>query len=51
MDLAEQLLDTWRINNRINLFLLNELSDEQLACSVQKGKAVSEIPMLKALSY
>ena len=40
MDLADQLLDTWRINNRINLFLLGELTDEQLSSSAPKAKTV-----------
>ena len=40
MELAEQLVDTWRIHNRIHLFLLEGLSPEQLAAPLAKGKAV-----------
>ena len=36
----EALLDTWRINNRINLYLLQSLTPEALAIPLAKGKAV-----------
>ncbi len=36
------LADTWRINNRINLRLLDALTDEQLAATIlPRGKAVT----------
>lgn len=35
MDVNE-LLDVWRTNNRINLFLLDEVSDEGLACTLSR---------------
>jgi uncharacterized damage-inducible protein DinB len=41
MDLGEQLLDTWRINGRITLFLLEALTPEQLVAPLGKGKAVA----------
>ena len=40
MDLAEQLLDSWRINCRINHDLLVGLTDDQLCAPLAKGKAV-----------
>ena len=40
MDLAEQLLDSWRINCLINHSVLDELTDEQLDAPLAKGKAV-----------
>ncbi|MGL2967130.1 DinB family protein [Flavobacterium sp. XGLA_31] len=37
------LTDTWHINNRINLYLLDALTDEQLtAVSASKGRNVGE---------
>ncbi|HMD87052.1 MAG TPA: DinB family protein [Terriglobia bacterium] len=36
------LADTWRINNRVNLRLLDALTDEQLAATIlPRGKAVT----------
>jgi len=32
--LSEELLEAWRTNNRITLFLLDHISDEGLACSL-----------------
>ncbi len=40
MDLAAQLLDSWRINCAINHYLLDEITDEQLVVPLTKGKAV-----------
>lgn len=40
MDLAEQLVDTWRINDRLNRFLLDEVGAERLAVPLAKGKTV-----------
>jgi uncharacterized damage-inducible protein DinB len=36
----EELLDTWRIHNRINLYLLDAIPSELLAAPLVKGKAV-----------
>jgi uncharacterized damage-inducible protein DinB len=33
------LVDTWQINNRINLFLLDSLTDEQLDAKLPKGRS------------
>ncbi len=40
MDLAEQIVDTWRIHNRIHLYLLEALSPEALETPLAKGKSV-----------
>jgi uncharacterized damage-inducible protein DinB len=40
MDIAEQLVDTWQIHNRIHLYLLESLTPEGLAVPLAKGKAV-----------
>ncbi|HST63495.1 MAG TPA: hypothetical protein VLK84_32590, partial [Longimicrobium sp.] len=32
-DLADELVEAWRTHNRINLFLLERIGDEGLACS------------------
>ena len=32
----EQLLETWRTNNRINLFLIDYISDEGMKCTLSK---------------
>lgn len=40
MDLGEQLIDTWRIHNRIHLFLLEAIPSEALSTPLAKGKAV-----------
>jgi uncharacterized damage-inducible protein DinB len=39
---VEPLLDAWRINNRINLYLLEALTPEALATPLTKGKAVGD---------
>src|SRR5579863_4086057 len=41
MDIAEQLLDAWRINCRINHELLGALDETQFRAPLAKGKAVS----------
>ena len=33
-DAVEQLLEVWRTNNRINLFLIGEISDEGMKCTL-----------------
>ena len=33
---VEQLLEAWRTNNRINLFLIDEISDEGMKCTLSK---------------
>ena len=40
VDLAEQLIDTWRIHNRIHLYLLEAIPSEALATPLAKGRAV-----------
>lgn len=35
-DLQQQLAEAWRTNQRINLLLLREISDEGLACTLSK---------------
>jgi uncharacterized damage-inducible protein DinB len=41
--MEEQLLDTWRIHNRINLYLLAEVDPNSLeAVSASKGRTVAE---------
>ena len=41
--LEQQLLETWQINNRINLYLLDAVTSESLgAALVSKGRAVGE---------
>lgn len=43
MTLEEQFLDAWRINNRINLYLLEAVAPEALAnLSASKGRTVGE---------
>ncbi|AIE86153.1 DinB family protein [Fimbriimonas ginsengisoli] len=37
----EALLDTWRINDRINRYLLDSIPPEALATALSKGKSVS----------
>jgi uncharacterized damage-inducible protein DinB len=39
---VEALLETWRINDRINRYLLDNLSPEALATPLAKGKAVGD---------
>ena len=39
----EQLIETWKINNRINLYLLDAIPDERLADALlSKGRNVGE---------
>ena len=35
-DALEQLLETWRTNNRISLFLIDHISDEGMKCTLSK---------------
>jgi uncharacterized damage-inducible protein DinB len=35
-DLRAQVLETWRTNNRINLFLIDQISDEGMQCTLSK---------------
>ena len=41
-DMLEELLEAWRTNNRINLFLIDKISDEGMRCtlSVHGGRNV-----------
>jgi len=32
----EQILESWRINNRINLFLIDQISEEGMGCTLSK---------------
>ena len=41
MDLSEQLVEAWGINCRVNHFLLDGLSDDQLSAPLSKGKSVT----------
>jgi len=42
-ELSDQLLDTWRINNRIDLYLLNAAGSDGLgAVAASKGRSVGE---------
>ncbi len=42
MELAEQIIDTWIINNRINLYLLDAIPPEALSgVSASKGRSVA----------
>ncbi len=34
--MTNQILDTWQINNRVNLMLLDAISDEGLQCTLSK---------------
>jgi uncharacterized damage-inducible protein DinB len=40
MDLAEQLAETWQINDRLNRYLLAEVGEERLHVPLTKGKSV-----------
>ena len=41
--LAEQVLDTWRIHHRINLYLLDAVSDDALGdVGATKGRSVGK---------
>ncbi len=43
LKLEEQILDTWRINNRINLYMLDAIAPEALgAVSTSKGRSVGQ---------
>src|SRR5690348_3155259 len=43
IDLESQITDTWNINNRINLYLLDAISPDALADrSTSKGRTVAE---------
>jgi len=43
IDLESQITDTWNINNRINLYLLDAISPDELADrSTSKGRTVAE---------
>ncbi len=42
MELAEQLYDTWNINNRISLYLLDAIAPDLLALKLTRGRSVSE---------
>ena len=42
--MEEQLLDTWRINNRIDLYVLDAIAPESLAgVSATKGRSVGQV--------
>lgn len=44
MELAEQIIDTWNINNRIHLYLLDAIPPEALpGISLSKGRSVAQI--------
>jgi uncharacterized damage-inducible protein DinB len=34
--LVDQLVEAWRVNNRINLFLIDRISDAGMACTLSK---------------
>ena len=36
--MIEPLIDAWRLNNRVDLYLLDALTDEQLDIKIDKGK-------------
>jgi uncharacterized damage-inducible protein DinB len=40
MDLAEQLTETWKINDRLNRYLLDEVGEARLAVPLTKGKSI-----------
>jgi len=43
MDIAQQIIDTWRIHNRINLYLLDAIPEEHLLdVSASRGRSVGE---------
>jgi uncharacterized damage-inducible protein DinB len=43
MDLTKQLVETWKINNRINLYLLSSVAPAALSgLSASKGRTVAE---------
>jgi uncharacterized damage-inducible protein DinB len=44
MDIQEQLIDTWRIHSRINLYLLDAIEPEALAAKAgARGRSVGEM--------
>ncbi len=44
LSIAEQVLDTWRIQNRINLYLLDAVADDALAdVAATKGRSVGKV--------
>src|SRR3954470_11695150 len=44
MALEEQILDTWRINNRINLYMLEAIEPDALSgVSLSKGRSVGQL--------
>jgi len=40
MDFGAQLIETWRINDRLNRYLLEEVGADRLSVPLMKGKAV-----------
>ena len=40
MEAKDQLLETWHINARLNLYLLDAIPEDQLAIKLEKGKTV-----------
>lgn len=41
--MQDQLIETWQIHNRINLYLLNAIAPEALnACATKKGRSVAD---------
>ncbi len=42
MTIEEQVVDSWRIGSRINLYLLDSLSPEMLRSAPAKGRSVAE---------
>jgi uncharacterized damage-inducible protein DinB len=40
MELASQIVETWRINDRLNVYLLEAIGDDLLATPLAKGKSV-----------
>lgn len=40
MELADQAVDAWRIHNRIHLYLLEAIPEDQLPIKLAKGKSV-----------
>jgi uncharacterized damage-inducible protein DinB len=41
-DMDEQLYDTWNINNRINLYMLDAIAPELLGLKLTRGRSVGE---------
>lgn len=40
MDLGEQLIETWNINQRLDSYLLNEVGEERLDVALGKSKRI-----------